>query len=366
MISWAMLQLVLLGMTMLLLALGLATSTQRSLRLRRGRNRIANEERLRPILMQIIDEADVDTSQLSSTDIASLERLVWPMLTKVRGTTRDALVQWLQRSGAIDSAMEKIRSRNRVERAIAAEQLGAASIASAWEEIAALLDDPVRDVRVVAARSLGKLGDARATSSLLASMTGAQPVPPGIVAMSLMHLGAAAVDGLLLGLEDDSPIVRSISAQLLGMHGALAATDVLMTVVSGDADRQVRASAAESLGRIGSPAAIDPLIVATTLEADAQVRAAAAKALGMIGGRAAVGALIVLLDDPSESVGSSAAQALTVLGGDGDEALAIAASGVGVGAERAAEWMMRSRIANEARRHRGRFGAQARRKVSNG
>ena len=102
--------------------------------------------------------------------------------------------------------------------------------------------------------------------------------------------------------------VRSLAAETLGMIGDVRAINSLIVALK-DEDKDVRCSAAEALGMIGDVRAVDPLIIALKDE-DKDVRCSAAKVMGMIGDKRAIEPLIAALKDMREIVREAAAEAL--------------------------------------------------------
>lgn len=141
-------------------------------------------------------------------------------------------------------------------------------------------------------------------------------------------------DMLVRAMKDTSPEVRGHAAQVAGNLGPLAAATVpeLRHLLEDNAERSlqisldfaslraVRSDAAEALGRIGpaSKASVERLVTMMTNDADAEVRATAALAVFRIedGSEAAMNALIAGLKDDSDGTGGpeAAAYALSELG----------------------------------------------------
>ena len=355
MTSWVVLQLALLVVALLLVGLGFAAFAQRGLRSRALERRSRRESFVRPRMMRLLSDDSPDLSSLddlSSDELKVAENLAWQLLTKVRGSSRAALVAWLERRGAIERMRLQTASRSVVRRASAAERLGAAGVASTSQDVVRLLDDTNSEVRIVAARALGKLGDAGTVGKLLDSMTGERPLPASIISMALLHVGPAAVEGLVAGLGSRSSAVRSIAAELLGMHGAISAERWLMLMIEHDPVIDVRVHASAALGRIGSPHALDVLGRTTRPSEPQALRVASTRSLGLIGGKDAVATLQTLLSDDVEEVGLTACESLTGCGIAGENVLRMTVETDGLARDRAQDWMSRVELEHGSRRHR--------------
>lgn len=352
-----MLQLTTLALAGVLVIMGCAISARRLWRASSTRVEERRQGRLRPLVMACIsvDEPDLrPLERVLPADVPTLEALIWHLLTKVRGAVRMALVEWLIECGAVERARARTHSRDPVRRAIAAERLGDAGVLETSADTTRLLDDRYADVRIVAARALGKLGNGAAVPDLLATLESPRPVPAGIVSMALVHLGPVAVDGLAHSLGSRSAVVRGVCADLLGLHGALQAAKWLSLLVEHDPDPDVRARSAVALGRIGFPQSAEVLrrACAALPSNPIAVRCASLRALGRVGGGPAVAALQVAIDDVDDDIGQAAAEGLAAIGAPGVRVLTMVGLAEGVGRERAQDWLIRVSLENDSRQRR--------------
>ncbi|TXR56423.1 HEAT repeat domain-containing protein [Quadrisphaera setariae] len=328
------------------LALALAIAAARGLRARREARRRAVAEPLRPLILEVAvgegEESAAAADDLSALDPAAwrtVEPAVLAVLGKVRGDGQRLLVELLAVRGVVTRERERLRSASAVRRAAAAELLGAAAYAPAVTELADLLHDRDAEVRLVAARALGRAGapgavgvldddaTARAARALLGALAGERPAaPPDVVARSLLLLGAPAAEALRAALADPAARVRLTAAEVLGRLGASAASRDLEDLVLRDPSDEVRARAATALGRIGAPSAVSALRAATSPSSAAAVRRAAVVALGEVGDPAALRCLWTLLGDDDDHLADAAAAALLALGAPGVRVLAQVAS----------------------------------------
>ncbi|GIJ52234.1 hypothetical protein Val02_91200 [Virgisporangium aliadipatigenens] len=257
--------------------------------------------------------------------LAAVEPQVWnavepaavAMLGKVRGEAHAALVMVFVRRGAGERARRDLHRWGAVRRARAAEVLGNLGARNAVGDLCALLQDPDPDVRVVAARALGRIGDPTAAERLLHSVAGRRGVPPQLVAHALIKLGIAAQGEVVAALESRHDIVRAAAVEALGLIGAAGTAHEVERRLREDTSFEVRMRAVRALGRLGSRAALQPLIDASNDDLPVPLRAEAAEALGDLGSPAAAAHLGTLLCDPNYRVAHNAARALLKLGKKG-------------------------------------------------
>lgn len=162
---------------------------------------------------------------------------------------------------ALTARLDDERYRSKALRAGLASALGATHARAAREPLAGLLKDPEehQDVRLMAARALGELGDRAAVPALLEAL-GERSVPMHVrITVSLGQIGGPeAVDALLHHLTSDSATVRSHAAEGLGRCRAPVAQGQLISALSDDS-RKVRVFAAEALAALGDATALQAL-----------------------------------------------------------------------------------------------------------
>ena len=243
------------------------------------------------------------------------------LLGKLRGEAHRALVTVFLRRGTARRALYELRSRSRVRRARAAQVLGDLELKQAVPELCRLLTDRHAEVRVVAVRALGRIGDPAAAWRLIASLDQPDPVPSLLATHTLVQLGPEAEVTLSAALDHPEARVRVVCLEALGLLGATGSVQRVARVLREDSVLDVRVAAATNLGRLGARSALEPLTLALTPARPTELRAAAARALGDLGSPAAVEALVVLLRDPEYRVAHEAAHALRRLGPPGLRAL---------------------------------------------
>ncbi|GAB2682542.1 HEAT repeat domain-containing protein [Thalassiella azotivora] len=324
----AVLGLTLLVLAGLLLLLAVVVAGRRAHRLRAERRRQAAAEPLRPLLLTLAagepDEAREALETLVRLDArrwAAVEPTVEGLLLKLRGDTHAAVVELLERRGTLATALAATTSRSVVRRAHGAEVLGAAGHPGALPELLRLLQDGDPEVRQVAARALGRVGDARGAAPLLATLAGSLDVPPRIVATAIMRMGAAAHPALVDVLHAGDPLQRAVAADIAGLSGAVDAAGTLIGLLQDDPELEVRVRCARAVGRIGLPAALPALLLSVDDDQPGPLRTVATRALGDLGHPRAVPRLTELVTDRDHRVAGNAAVALSRCGPQGLRAL---------------------------------------------
>jgi hypothetical protein len=250
------------------------------------------------------------------------------LLSKVRGEARAALVVVFERRGAAWRARSELGRSDPVRRARAADLLGILGRTDAVDALCDHLKDPDPDVRVVAARALGRIGDPAAARPLLAGVAGRRrSVPAHLAAHALAGIGTAGQPALEAALDDPQERVRAVAAEVLGLIGAIGAAGRVEATLRADRSTEVRIRAARTLGRLGTRSAIAPLVDVLDPVHPPPLRAEAARALGELGTPSTADALAGVLGDEQFEVAHQAARALLRLGGKGRAALAAARDG---------------------------------------
>ena len=324
--------------TSLVVLLLLSVAAAHLVRTRRSARQARRRAELTPLVHALLDD---DPAELvMGPDVAGapavFDELVLGLLPQLRGADRQVLQQLLAERGVVARAAADLTARAAWRRGRAAALLGSTAGAQHTAALAALLADRSADVRCAAARGLGKTGDPSAARSLMAALTSTPPLPHGVIGMAVLDLGTAALPVLRSALTDDAVPPRVLAAELLGLHGDLAAVPALLEAL---ADRSqptsVRRSAAGALGRIGAPQATDALVRVLSYAPTPALQHAAAEALGRIGDPDAAAALGAGLASAAPEVAGACADALVALGPEGRVVLETATGAAG-GAARAA------------------------------
>jgi HEAT repeat protein len=270
-----------------------------------------------------------DNGEHGSADLMGIPEDAWQaalpaalgLLGKLRGEAHAALVSVFLRRGAARAALRDVHSRSGVRRARAAQLLGDLELRQAVPELCGLLTDRDPEVRVVAVRALGRIGEPSAAWRIIASLDRNDPVPSLLATHALVQLGAEAEVILSAALDHPQARVRAVCLGALGLLGATGAARRMARVLAEDEVLDVRIAAAANLGRLGARTALQPLIGALAPDRPAALRAAAARALGDLGAPSAVPALTDLLTDDEFQVAHEAAHSLRRLGPAGVDAL---------------------------------------------
>ncbi|PID53322.1 MAG: hypothetical protein CSA58_00750 [Micrococcales bacterium] len=277
----------LLALSALLVILTLAAVVGRAAWRRRDRIQGRTAEPLRPWLLQLaageaeeVEEAVDAVSGLPADQWQAIEPSVRALLLKVRGDTHEAVVEVLRRRGVLDAAVADLDHRRVRRRALAAETLGAAAWQPAAEPLLQRLSDKDEDVRVVAARALGRLESAQAIPALLGSIE--HGVPPRVVATAMLAIAEAHPHthaDLVDAFAHPNPVARGLAVEVVGLVGALGSVTELRRLLADHDDLDTRIRAARALGRCGLPNARESLENACEPDRPTPLRAVAARAL---------------------------------------------------------------------------------------
>src|SRR5262245_5406359 len=156
------------------------------------------------------------------------------LLGKLRGEAHLALVSVFLRRGTARRALYDLRARSRVRRARAAQVLGDLELRQAVPELCRLLTDRHAEVRVVAVRALGRIGDPAAAWRIIASLDQSDPIPSLLATHTLVQLGPEAEITLSAALDHPQARVRAVCLEALGLLGATGALDRVARVLRED------------------------------------------------------------------------------------------------------------------------------------
>lgn len=136
------------------------------------------------------------------------------------------------------------------------------------------------------------------------------------ISFALAQMGTPAVVPLISILEDSNPLLREISARVLGEINDPRAIDPLVQLLT-DSTWATRRAAAQSLGKMNSQKAIDPLLKLLS-DKEPEVRNATIVAIGQLGNKKAISPLLTTLLTEQGEIQKLAAEALTDLGWNPD------------------------------------------------
>jgi HEAT repeat protein len=248
--------------------------------------------------------------------------VLWTMLDQirlVRGRAQERISAAFEELGFVEEERKKLTHRRWTTRVEGAEKLGRMMSRRPLADLVRLMDDPVPEVRIRAAKALGAIGGLEAVASLLTALHDTNRWSTLRIADVLATLGQSAVEPLLREFPRLPPAARVPAIDILGRLSSPQAVPLLISLLQ-DPDGDARARAAHSLGILGDPRAA-PDLVAALADPAWPVRAMAAKALGMLPGPDGVDALERALADREWWVRSNAAEALRQKGERGHRAL---------------------------------------------
>jgi HEAT repeat protein len=290
------------------------------LRITEGRQR----RRLAPYEEAVLELLCADASEGAAPALAPLAarsadaavgRVLAVYAASVKGSARDRLTAFAERTGYVDAALRELTRWSDWRRGRAALTLGdlgsAAAVAPLRE--AAVSDGSAR-VRSAAVRALGQIGGAAAAESVLEAWLRAR-VPSGVAAQALLDIGAPAAPALLAAARDGRSGVRATACRSLGHIGVDGRPDVVMRLAAlavDDEDAGVRAAACGAIGAAGSDDAAFALASAMS-DASPVVRAAACDAAARLQIADLQQIAARLTHDPEPRVARSAARAVAAV-----------------------------------------------------
>lgn len=267
-------------------------------------------ERVEPYALGLLDG---DAVLPDGDDVAAMSGLLTSMAPSMTGEPRQAIAEYFLANGELEAALDGLAHRRWTRRAGFAAALGDMCHSRGEQPLIAALADPRAEVRLAAARSLGRLQSAEAVEPLVAAVTSGA-IPRAVGTAALLAIGPAALDvSRELATAADAGRAE-LGVELLGRLGSaedLSALGRHLTHPSKD----VRAGTCRALGRLGDPSVSDPL---TAMLGDPAplVRQEAAEALGAVGTPAAAAALIQVAQTDELDVALAAAGAAALLAPD--------------------------------------------------
>ena len=280
---------------------------------RRTRRTSEAERRLRPLALALLD-GDELSEELSEGDAEVLAGLLSRYSRRLSGDPRAEIARYFERGGYVERELRLLRSPRWVRRASAAFALGDMSSQRTVPALLAALEDPHREVRSAAARSIGALRSPQGVAPLVRALAGGS-VPRVVAGGALLAIGSHAVPELLELTGSDDAAVRATAIELLGLVGDPATARKISGRLR-DGSAEVRAKTARALGRLGDEQATAQ-VRAMLGDRIPFVRASAASALAEIGDDAAVLDLMAMAAVDRYEPAHAAAQALAVLDSEG-------------------------------------------------
>lgn len=169
-------------------------------------------------------------------------------------------------------------------RRLAAKALGQIGDINAVEFLLALLEDPDQGIRATAALALGNYRHPKAVQKIIQAFPSASASARADMVYALSHINdITAVPFLMEQAKDSDPDVRAAVMLALGKLRDGRVVSVLLAGIT-DTDEVVRANAAYAMGGYYSPAVIDALVKALADPAP-RVKEAAAESLTSLSGK---------------------------------------------------------------------------------
>jgi len=264
--------------------------------------------RVEPVAHALLDGEPA--GRTDRRDEHALTEILAELAPALTGESREAIAGHFETSGAIARVSRRLADPRAHRRAEHAALLGDMCSPLAEPPLLQALNDRDPDVRLAAARSLGRLGPRTAAGPLLYALVQGL-VPRAVAANALIAIGAAALPGIRNLLSDDAPDARADAVELLGRLGNPRDSLSLRERLEDDAPL-VRRRACEALARLGADDACDALEELLTDEVS-DVRISAAEALAAIGDERSAPTLLRLVQHDEIEVAEVAARALTAV-----------------------------------------------------
>ena len=259
-----------------------------------------------------------------------MDLAVVSMLSHVRGTPTEALAGILRVHGEIDRAVAMTRSRSAVKRSRGAYLLGLVRDKASVSVLLPLLSDKTEEVRLVATRALGAIGEPAAAEAVIEALRlrqGRIGVPAWIAADALLGMGVDIGSVLLKAMQDDEHGIRNVAATVAGLGTFASAAPHLRKLLANDPSSEVRLSAAISLGQVGGTGDVEVIAAHTGSDHSTPLRRVCVEALGELGSPQALPILRALLSDEDRRLAELAGESMVRIGDAGVTELRIAATG---------------------------------------
>jgi HEAT repeat protein len=281
---------------------------------RRARRRAELEDGLKPIALALLDGGSSELPALGRREGEVLADLLGRYAQAVTGEARDRVARYFAWEGTVARELDTLTDNTGDEpawrRATAAFRLGDIGTPAAEPALVHALSDPSQEVRIAAARSLGRLRVPESVPSLLASAADRR-VPGPLVRWALLQIGPQALPGLRALLSAEEPRARAGAVQLIGLLGGPRDAAEVGARLR-DTAAVVRAQAALALARIGSEETMEALL-ATLEDRIPEVREAAGTALGALRDRRAAAPLAEHAEHDTFEVARASARSLVAI-----------------------------------------------------
>lgn len=222
----------------------------RAIRTRRQRRWLARDQRLRPLIFEIIDGGEVAVT--NRQDRLQLISSVAQFAHNVRGADRATIAKWLLSAGALPEALRLMKSRSATSRARGIELFLPIS-EGRTAALQVMLKDENRVVRSLACGALGRAASIDAIPALLAATgSGRNQLPAALTMMAITRMKPGSARSVLVPAES-----LDLEARVLAINvtGVLNLTDARATLEASLSDSEVaiRIAALDALARLGLP-----------------------------------------------------------------------------------------------------------------
>src|SRR3954466_10258394 len=173
----------------------------------------------RPAILLVESDEAADPPALVGVERAVFAELLAGYSRQLSGSSKKRIVTYFEASGAVEEHVDRLRDRRSWRRAAAAFTLGDFGSTRAVGALIAALDDPAREVRMAATRSLGRIGAVEAIDSLVNAGVEAR-VPADVANFALLDIGAAALPHLHILATHSEPAVRTSAVEMIGLLGS--------------------------------------------------------------------------------------------------------------------------------------------------
>ncbi len=292
---------------------------------------------LRPLLLEIAADEDDEgrawaaLAELPAEQWGSVRSTAVAMLGKLRGVPESRLVELLEAQGDVGRARGRLGARSSVRRARAAHLLGLVRDEASVPGLSELLSDSSPDVRRVAARALGRIGDPEVAAAVLDAVPAARGrggLPSWIAAEALLEMrpGPVLSRTVCRALVSPEVGVRDVGVTVAAYSNMPEALAVIRECLHFETVLDVKEGMIQALGRLGGAEDVALIAAYTGRYAPPHLRRTCVRALGQIGGAEAFERLSELLGAPDRASAVLAAEALAQSGPAGTRVLEAAAS----------------------------------------
>ena len=224
-----------------------------------------------------------------------------------------------QQEGFADYEIRRLQSLRWWVRAQAAQRLGQMLCVQAIPSLIRTLRDPSLEVRLVAVRALGHIGEIRAVEEIVRALCSHSQLAALSLTNVIQELGARAIPVLRDLLQRPDLQVQVLAIRLLSHMKDKAAGSLIAPFLSSE-HLEARIAACQALAEIGDVVAA-PSIARVLQDPAWEARARAAWALGKLRSVENMPRLVACLEDQAWWVRFNAGEALASLGEEGQAAL---------------------------------------------